>query len=121
MQEYRRFQVGPDPYGRMWSVDFMWLQTGISIRHADTVDVKFSVDDGETAQERVIALPHPLLRSAAASGGRTMNDAWCMKLAALHLKKTIETGADSEKVLVTLSAQDIEAASRELEKTRTAA
>src|SRR5690606_21714904 len=33
----RSFQAGPDPFGRMWNVEFRWLQTGISIRHADTV------------------------------------------------------------------------------------
>jgi hypothetical protein len=37
----RRFEAGPDPFGRTWQVEFRWLQTGISIRHADTVDVKF--------------------------------------------------------------------------------
>lgn len=121
MQDYRRFQVGPDPYGRTWNVEFVWLQTGIAIRHADTVDVKFIADDGETSQERVIALPHPLLKAAAAAAGRALNDAWCMKLAALHLRKMIETGEDTEKALVTLSAQDIDAAGKELEKTRAAA
>ncbi len=39
---FRRFQAGPDPFGRVWEVEFRWLQTGISIRHADTVDVKFT-------------------------------------------------------------------------------
>ena len=38
---YRMFEAGPDPFGRHWQVEFRWLQTGISIRHADTVDVKF--------------------------------------------------------------------------------
>ena len=63
MQEhFRRFEVGPDPFGRNWLVQFRWLQTGISIRHADTVDVKFFLkcDDG-TEEEKVIALPHPAL------------------------------------------------------------
>lgn len=121
MQDYRQFRVGPDPFGQTWSVGFVWLQTGIAIRHADTVDVKFAVNDGESRQERVIALPHALLKAAAAEGNRALNDAWCMKVAALHLKKMIETGADTEKALVTLSAQDIAAAAAELEKTRNAA
>ena len=39
---------------------FAWLETGISIRHADTVDVKFIIwTDGEERQERVLALRHP--------------------------------------------------------------
>ncbi|MBL8296489.1 MAG: hypothetical protein JNN08_31885 [Bryobacterales bacterium] len=121
MQDYRQFRVGPDPFGRTWSVDFVWLQTGIAIRHADTVDVKFAVNDGEAREERVIALPHPLLKAATAKRNRPLNDAWCMKVAALHLIKMIQTGEDTEKSLVTLSAEDIEAAAAELEKKRNAA
>ena len=45
-ENIREFQVGPDGEGRVWSVQFVWLQTAISIRHADAVDVKFLVSDG---------------------------------------------------------------------------
>jgi hypothetical protein len=56
----RLFEAGPDPFGRMWKVQFRWLQTGISIRHADTVDVNFWIStDGSEPEEKVIALPHP--------------------------------------------------------------
>ena len=62
MLNYRQFEAGPDPFGRTWQVEFRWLQTGISIRHADTVDVKFAVSsDGIDPEEKVIALPHPAL------------------------------------------------------------
>ena len=43
------------------------VQTGISIRHADTVDVKFIVwtegpeTEREPKQEKIVALPHPAL------------------------------------------------------------
>ena len=64
---FRRFQAGPDPFNRTWEVEFRWLQTGISIRHADTVDVKFVVwTEGEEKQEKIIALPHPMLLALAA-------------------------------------------------------
>ena len=43
IKNFRDFEAGPDPFGRTWQVYFRWLQTGISIRHADTVDVKFVV------------------------------------------------------------------------------
>ena len=53
---YRRFQAGPDPFGRTWEVEFQWLQTGISIRHADTVDVKFYLwTEGEPKQLLIAA------------------------------------------------------------------
>ena len=108
---YRRFQAGPDPFGRTWEVEFRWLQTGISIRHADTVDVKFVIwTRDEPKQERVIALPHPMLLALSEKSGHTLTDGWCLKLAAQHLKYMITTGEDLEKVLVTLSEADLERA-----------
>ena len=53
MRNFRQFEVGPDPFGRKWQALFKWLQTAISIRHADTVDVKFLLSDkdgNETAK-----------------------------------------------------------------------
>jgi hypothetical protein len=117
MQEhFRDFQVGPDPFGRNWTVRFRWLQTGISIRHADTVDVKFFVecDDG-TREEKVIALPHAALLQVCKERGRTLTDPWCMKLAALHIRRMIETAEDIEKTLVTLTAVEIADYDRELQ------
>jgi len=104
----RRFEAGPDPFGRIWHVEFRWLQTGISIRHADTVDVKFVIwTEGEERQERVIALPHPELLALSSETSHPLTDAWCMKLAASHLRRMIETGEDLEKILVTLSHVDL--------------
>ena len=115
IENFRRFEAGPDPFGRVWLVEFRWLQTGISIRHADTVDVKFQLADGEDVQEKVIALRHPDLLEMAGRAGRPVSDPWCMKLAALHLCRMVETGEDVEKTLVTMSREDIERANRELE------
>jgi hypothetical protein len=111
-ENFRRFQAGPDPFGRTWEVEFRWLQTGISIRHADTVDVKFVVwTEGEPKQEKVLALSHPGLLALARRVEQPLTDAWCLKLGALHLKHMIESGEDLEKTLVTLSAADLERAS----------
>ena len=50
-ENVRRFTAGPDPFGRVWEVEFKWHQTAISIRHADTVDVKYLLwTDGEPPQ-----------------------------------------------------------------------
>jgi hypothetical protein len=109
LENIRRFEAGPDPFGRTWEVEFRWLQTGISIRHADTVDVKFVLwiegpeQQAEEKQERVIALPHPHLLTLSAETGHALTDPWCMRLAARHLKYMIESGEDLEKTLVTLS------------------
>jgi len=114
-QTYRRFQAGPDPFGRTWNVEFQWLQTGISIRHADTVDVKFHVEtEGEPPVERVIALRHPDVVKLSAATGHALTDAWCLKLAALHLQHMIVSGEDMEKTLVTAEYGDIEKYAAEL-------
>jgi len=107
----RHFEAGPDPFGRNWSVKFRWLQTAISIRHADSVDVKFAIACGDGAEEeKVIALPHSALLSLAAEQKREMTDPWCMRLAGVHLKRMIETFEDMEKTLVTVSSGDLAAA-----------
>ena len=107
----RLFEAGPDPFGHMWKVQFRWLQTAVSIRHADTVDVKFFVTrDGGDTEEKVIALPHPALLDTAASRGLKLSDPFCMRIAAAHLKYMIETSEDMDKTLITLSPEQISAA-----------
>src|SRR5579863_661368 len=107
VEQSRLFQAGPDPFGRMWKVQFRWLQTGISIRHADTVDVKFWVSlDGAEPEEKVIALPHPNLLELTGNG-RTLTDPLCMRLAATHLHHMIETSEDMDKTLVTVRPEEL--------------
>jgi hypothetical protein len=116
LDNVREFQIGPDPFGRTWQAHFRWLQTGISIRHADTVDVKFGVRTGDEPFEvRVIALPHPALLALSKKIGHALTDPWCMKLAALHLKHMFESGEDFEKTLVTVQPEELEQYAREIQ------
>ena len=116
LENFREFQAGPDPFGRTWQVHFKWLQTGISIRHADTVDVKFAAaPEGEGFEERIIALSHPALLIISKNVGHALTDAWCLKIAALHLKRMIESGEDMDKALVTPAPADIDRHARELQ------
>jgi len=104
----RLFQAGPDPFGRMWTVQFRWLQTGITIRHADTVDVKFFVTpDGGDTEEKVIALQHPDLLDLCRERGRQLSDPFCMRIAAAHLRHMIETSEDMDKTLVAVSRPEL--------------
>ncbi|MBV9267324.1 MAG: hypothetical protein JO061_14225 [Acidobacteriaceae bacterium] len=106
----RLFKAGPDPFGRMWNVQFRWLQNGITIRHADTVDVKFFVTpDGGEIEEKVVALPHPVLLDFTRTRGLKLSDPLCMRLAASHLRRMIETTEDMDKTLVTVKPEDLEA------------
>ena len=108
MLNFRQFEAGPDPFGRKFQVLFKWMQTAISLRHADTVDVKFIlVDDASGRTEKTIALPHAGLLRVSAETGRPMDDPWCCRLAALHLLRLVETGEDIEKDLVTVPEADL--------------
>jgi len=115
MHNFRQFEAGPDPFGRKFQVLFKWLQTAISLRHADTVDVKFilAAEDGSSS-EKTIALPHADLRRVSAELGRPMDDGWCARLAQAHLVHLIETGEDMEKDLVTVAFADLRAYAVEL-------
>ncbi len=108
IENFRRFAVGPDPFGRHWHVEFEWQQNGITIRHSDSIDVKFRLHQDSEISEKVVALMHPDLLAVSRKAGRPITDAWVMKLAALHIRHMIETDEDMDKNLVTASLEDLE-------------
>jgi hypothetical protein len=121
-ENFRHFQAGPDPFGRTWDVELRWCQNGISIRHANTIDVKFVMStkgqqgagfeglDSEAKQEKIVALPHPALLALASKTGHALTDSWCMRLAARHLRQMISSGEDFEKTVITVFPPDLERA-----------
>jgi hypothetical protein len=122
MFNYREFDAGPDPFGRTFHVLFKWLQTAISIRHADTVDVKFIlVADDEPRTQKTIALPHAELLRLSRDTGRSLDDPWCARIAALHLRYMIETGEDMDKDLVTPLPADLKRHAAEIANMETSA
>src|ERR1700730_18424661 len=105
----RSFEAGPDPFGRLWKVELRWQQNRITIRHADTVDVKFVISTpGEPSQEKVIALSHPHLLALSQKTGTPLSDSWSMKLAGLHLKHMISSFEDMDKTVVMAPESEIE-------------
>ena len=117
MQNFRQFEAGPDPFGRKFQVFFKWLQTAISIRHSDTVDVKFIlVDENGGRIQKTIALPHAELLAVSRETSRKMDDPWCSRLAELHLLHLVETGEDMEKDLVTVSLPELKSYAAQLTK-----
>ncbi len=116
IENYRSFEAGPDPFGRKWHVEFRWLQNAITIRHSDSVDVKFVIsEEGEQErQEKVVALMHPVLLKLCEATRRTLTDPLCMKLAGLHLKKIIETDEDFEKTIITPTYEELAACAAQL-------
>ncbi len=108
MLNFRQFEAGPDPFGRKFQVYFKWLQTAISIRHSDTVDVKFVLEDENGGRmEKTIALPHAEVLKVSRELNRPVDDPWCTRIAELHLLHLIETGEDMEKSLVTVTLPDM--------------
>ena len=103
MLEFRQFEAGPDPFGRTWQVLLKWMQTAISIRHSDTVDVRFVLTTGGERSQKTIAMPHADLLKLSRETSHEMTDPWCSRLAAQHLRRLVETGEDLEKDLVSPS------------------
>lgn len=115
MLNYRQFEAGPDPFGRKFQVFFKYLQTAISIRHADTVDVKFVLEDDSGAQtEKIIGLQNADLLRLSRETGRPLDDPWCGRLAEKHLLYLVSTGEDMEKSLVTVPYPDLQRYAAEL-------
>ena len=122
MQNFRQFEAGPDPFGKKFQILFKWMQPAISLRHADTVDVKFIlVDEKGGRVEKTIALPHADLLRVAAEVGRKVDDPWCSRLGAMHLRRLVETGEDMEKDLVTVSTADLKGYAQRLGETERSA
>ena len=120
MLNFRQFEAGPDPFGRKWQVLFKWMQTAISLRHSDTVDVKFILHSEDTRVEKQIAMPHADLVELSRRTGHEMNDAWCSRLAALHLRRMVESGEDLEKDLVTVRLHELTEYAAEIGREETA-
>jgi len=118
MLNFRQFEAGPDPFGRKFQVLFKWLQTAISLRHADCVDVKFIlVDEAGARTEKTIALPQADLPRVSAQAGRKVDDPWCARMAAMHLLHLVQTGEDMEKDLVDVPPADLSHYAAELART----
>lgn len=106
-----------DPFGRKWTAELRWLQNAITIRHSDSVDVKWELiaSDG-TQMDKVIALMHPDLLAVSKKTGRQLSDPWCIRLAGQHLAYIIETWEDAEKVIVTPTREQLEALAARIEQ-----
>lgn len=86
---------------------FKWLQTAISLRHSDSVDVKFMISAGEDASEKTISMQHRDLLELSRANETPMTDAWCSRLAMLHLQYLIESGEDMEKSLIYVAPREL--------------
>ena len=108
MENFRDFEAGPDPFGRMWHAQFKYLQTGISIRHSDSVDVRYILTAGEESAQKTVVIQNADIRAWAARTKRPVSDPWCSRIASCKLRYVIETGEDMEKDYLPVTTQEIE-------------
>jgi hypothetical protein len=111
MDNFREFNAGPDPFGRTFHVWFKYLQTAISIRHSDSVDVCFILESaGESPEkiEKTVVIPNADIRAYSKKSGRPVNDAWCSRIAMCKLIRAIETAEDIEKYFLPVTMREIE-------------
>ena len=108
MENFRDFEAGTDPFGRVWHAQFKYLQTGISIRHSDSVDVRYVLENGEEHIQKTIVIQNADIRAYGKRTGRPVSDAWCSRIAMCKLRNTIETAEDLEKDYLPVTAAEIE-------------
>lgn len=108
MENFRDFNAGMDPFGRIWHAQFKYLQTGISIRHSDSVDVRYVLDNGEEQIQKTIVMQNADVRAYSRRTGRPVSDAWCSRIAMLKLTECVETAEDLEKDYLLITPAEIE-------------
>ena len=94
---YEEFSASTPAGGKTYRCRFHTLMTGISLRHSDTVDVKFLVD----GKGVVIALPHIVFAEHHRRTGRALTDAMAIQMAGLFLKELLEKGETVQEPLLT--------------------
>jgi hypothetical protein len=112
METFRDFTAGPDPFGQTWHVHFKYLQTGISIRHSNSVDVCFVLESGSErgveTMVKTVVIPNADIRAYANRTKRLVSDPWCGRIAMCKLRYAIETGEDLEKDYLPVTPREIE-------------
>ena len=108
MENFRDFDAGTDPFGQKWHANFKYLQTGISIRHSNSVDVCYILDNGSEQLQKIVVIQNADIRAYGASTGRPVSDAWCSRVAMCKLRHVIETAEDLEKDYLPVTAREIE-------------
>lgn len=107
MENFRDFVVG-DPFGQTWHAHFKYLQTGISIRHSNSVDVCYVLDNGSEQIHKTVVIQNADIRAYAENTGRPVSDSWCSRIAMCKLRYIIETAEDLEKDYLPVSALEID-------------
>jgi hypothetical protein len=98
---YEEFSVTSPIDGKQYTCRFHTLMTAISLRHSDTVDVKFLV----SGRPVVIALPHKAFAEYRQRTGQLITDAMAIQIAGLFLRELLEKEGFEENGRIVPSAQ----------------
>lgn len=82
---------------------FVYLQTAISLRHSDTVDVKFRVNGAGV----IVALPHTAWVEYQRQKGQALTDERATKVAATLLREALERGENVDLLELNPTAQKV--------------
>lgn len=99
---YADFRATERWTGKQVHCVYQALQTAISTRHADAVDVKFAVD----GRPVWVSMPHPAWVQYQARTGRVLTDPLAIQAAGHYLKQAIEDGSESGREMYALSAEE---------------
>jgi hypothetical protein len=99
--DFEEFQVRSPLDQKTYHGRFHTLATGISLRHSDTVDVKFLLNGAPI----VLALPHAAFAEYRRTAGRALTDGDAVRIAGLALKHLLERGERLDMPLLTLSRE----------------
>jgi len=82
--------------GTVFRCHFLFIQTAISLRHSDTVDVRFMVN----GRRITVALPHVAFVEYAKRTGGVLTDEGAIDVARACLQERLEKGEDVEEITV---------------------
>jgi len=93
---YHHFECRSRGDGTVFQCHFVFLQNAISLRHSDTIDVRFLVN----GKRITVALPHVAFGEYARRAGAVLTDDQAAAVAALYLTESLENGGDVENMAV---------------------
>ena len=101
--EYHDFQVRSGLTHEEYKCHFVYLQTAISLRHSDTIDVKFLVNGTGV----IVALPHTAWVEYSKRAGHPLTDDKAAQAAATLLREALERGDNVELLDLNPTAQQV--------------
>jgi hypothetical protein len=105
------FEVASKALGEPVKCRFVHLLSGIATRHSDTIDCWFRVNGHKVT----VAISCAALTRLREREGKYLSDQQLAEIAALFLRRTLETGYDATQAELFLGEAELRALARELD------